>query len=288
MPVIAAPAKINLYLDILGRRADGYHEILTVFYPLPALADTLEIAEAEPGIRLRCATPGVPEDASNLCCRAAAAFAEAAKIAPRWSLRLEKRIPVAGGCGGGSSDAAATLRLLNQMHGSPLSREVLHGLATRLGADVPFFLQPLPARATGIGEQLVPVPGSLACGLVLANPGFPIPASWAYAHWRDLPKPPATDPQALLAALAAADAPRVAAQAYNVFDAAIGRKFPVLALLLEDLRAAGCWTAHVSGSGPTVFGLCPRDRTAAVAARLREIHGESLWVAGLDLGAAPA
>ena len=265
--VLNTPAKTNLFLDITGKRADGYHELLTVFLPLPELSDqvSLEIVPRE-GIELACTAVEVPVDKRNLVWRAAQAFAAAAHVPPTWRFRIEKRIPVAGGLGGGSSDAAAALLLLNRAHGDILTKAILHELAAQLGADVPFFLNPVPAVATGIGDVLRPIPCAAPLELVVVNPGFPIATAWAYRHWADVPRPTAPKIEALLAALAAGDPVAVAAHSWNVLEPAVCHKFPLLAMLLEGLRDEGCLAAHVSGSGASVYGICAAGRAEAVKA----------------------
>ncbi len=254
---IDAPAKINLYLEICGRRPDGYHDIVTVFHPVPGLCDRIEIRETEqPGVEFRCSHPQVPVDATNLCVKAAQAFAAAAGVAPHWSIELEKRIPVAGGCGGGSSDAAAILVLLDRWHSGALSSSQMLSLARGLGADIPYFITGGAAKATGIGELLEPVPSQLGGALLLFNPRFPIPAAWAYQHWSRFARPAAPELTGLLQAMADGDAERAAAFTFNGFETAIYDKFPLLAMMSRDLCQQGAWCAHVSGSGPTLFAMC--------------------------------
>lgn len=254
---INAPAKINLYLDIAGKRADGYHDIVTVFHPVPGLYDRIEICEMDRvGVEFHCSHPQVPVDATNLCVKAAQAFAVAAGVAPRWSITLDKQIPVAGGCGGGSSDAAAVLTLLDRWHPGVLSPVQLLGLARGLGADVPYFIEGGAAKATGIGEVLEPVSSRLDGALLLFNPVFPISAAWAYQHWSRFAPPPAPDLSRLLQAMAAGDGQRAAALTYNGFEPAIYHKFPLLAMMARELCDQGAWCAHVSGSGPTLFAMC--------------------------------
>ena len=256
---IITPAKINLYLDILGRRPDGYHDICTVFLPLPELTDTLALEDGAPGIQLACDQPDVPADCRNLVWKAAAAFAAAAGIEPGWRFRLDKRIPASAGLGGGSSDAAAALKVLNARHGNPLSPENMRELAARLGADVALFLDPVPAIGTGVGEILRPLPPVRPLSLVLLNPLFPVATVWAYKNAGSVPRPPAPPVEELLAALADSATPleRVAAGTYNALEHAVCRKFPLLEILRETLLEAGCLAAHVSGSGGTVYGICP-------------------------------
>jgi 4-diphosphocytidyl-2-C-methyl-D-erythritol kinase len=255
---IQTPAKINLYLDVRGRRTDGYHEIETVFLPVPDLVDTLTLEpRTAAGIEIACAHHDVPANATNLVWKAATAFAQSAGVEACWRFVLEKRIPVAGGLGGGSSDAAAALHLLNQAHGCPLGAGDLHALAARLGADVAFFLDPRPAQAHGIGEQLAPIPCRARLPLLLINPGFPVATTWAYRTWSTVTRSPAPGMAALLTALAAGDAAAAAAATYNVFDANVSWKFPLSELLLAFLRRQpNCLAAHISGSGATHFAVC--------------------------------
>lgn len=276
---LQAPCKINLYLDVLGRRADGYHEIVTVFLPLPAPSDDVEVRPAEPGrLRVVCPHRGVPEGPGNLCWRAAAEFAREAGLEPGWEIVVSKRIPVAAGLGGGSSDAAAVLRLLAQLVPGVLNGDRLRSVAARLGADVAFFLDPRPALGRGIGEVLTPV----ACGgpldVVLVNPGFPVSAAWAYAHRGRVPVPPAPPVEGLLGALARGSVEDIARLAYNALEHAVLDKFPLLRMLQASLVEQGCLCAHVSGSGPTVYGICPEGAAAAAADALRRQYGETVWV----------
>jgi 4-diphosphocytidyl-2-C-methyl-D-erythritol kinase len=281
----AAPAKLNLYLRVLGRRPDGYHEIETLFLPVPGLVDRLTLDELPaPGLELQISEPALPCDRQNLVWRAAEAFAEAAGLTPRWRFTLEKHIPLAGGLGGGSSDAAATLRLLNHACGSPLPPARLHALAAGLGADVPFFLDPRPAVGRGIGELLEPVAGLKVPALIVVNPGFPSATPWAYAHWADVPPPPAPSLATLLDALRAGDGRAAAAATYNALEFAVRRKFPLLDLLCEALCAAGCAAAHVSGSGASVYGVCLDASPAAVGARVQAQFELPLRVFGVPAG----
>jgi 4-diphosphocytidyl-2-C-methyl-D-erythritol kinase len=279
MPVSAhARAKINLYLDVLGQRADGYHEIVTVFLPLAAPVDDVGIAPAPGGgLRLVCARSGVPEGPANLCWRAAMAFAHETGLAPDWQVDLVKRIPVAAGLGGGSSDAAAVLRLLDRLHAGAVAPGRLAALAARLGADVAFFLDPRPALGRGVGELLTPLPCGRSLEVVLVNPGFPVTAAWAYANRTRVPLPPAPPVEGLLAALATGSSEELARHTCNALEHALLDKFPLVRLLRDALLAQGCLCAHVSGSGPTVYGLCREGTGEAVAAGLAAVYGEAIW-----------
>jgi len=280
MPAVSAEArpKINLYLDVLGKRPDGYHEIATVFLPLEAPADGITVTPSADGaLRVTCSHPGVPEGPGNLCWRAAEAFAREAGLAPAWQVDLQKRIPVAAGLGGGSSDAATVLHLLDRAHPGAVAAARLTAMAARLGADVAFFLAPSPAVGRGIGEVLTPVPCTGSLEVVLANHGFPVSAAWAYTHREDVPVPPAPAMEDLLAALEAGSAEGVARHTYNALEHAVLDKFSLVQMLRDVLLEQGCLCAHVSGSGPTVYGLCRDGQGKAVAERLRELYGDAIW-----------
>lgn len=286
---VNATGKINLYLDVVGRRSDGYHEIVTVFMPLAAPTDVISLAPGDPGeLRVTCGHPGVPDGPENLCWKAAAAFAAEADLEPAWRLAIEKRIPVAAGLGGGSSDAAAVLRALERRYPGAVAPGRLAALAASLGADVPFFLHPQPALGRGIGEVLTPV----ACGqrleLVLVNPGFPVSAAWAYANRGRVPVPAAPPLADVLAALVGGDTAAVAALTYNALEHAVLDKFPFVRLLQAALLEHGCLCAHVSGSGPTVYGLCQAGAGPAVATQLSTHYGAAVWVCATTSAAVPA
>lgn len=258
-------AKINLYLKVVGKRADGYHEIQTLFLPLPDLADDVVVTLNDvPGVHMRCSDPALPSDRNNLCVKAAELFCQLLGIQPRLRISLDKQIPIAAGLGGGSSDAAAVLLELRRLLAPTMPDADLHDLACRLGADVPFFLDPQPAVAEGIGERLRGISVRTTLGIVLANPGFPVPASWAYSHWRQLVAPPAPPLHELLAALHGDDWRAVATLCGNDLQHAVLDKFPVLGIIAEKMADLGCRGVTVSGSGPTLFGLCEPAATPAI------------------------
>ena len=174
--------KINLLLNVVGRRDDGFHELEMLMLPVP-IFDRLDFELPNDDIELTCNQPGIPTDSGNLACRAAELFAARVGIADGVRIHLEKSIPTEGGLGGGSSNAAATLLALNELHGTPLDQAALHELATELGSDVPFFLQNQAAIAKGRGEVIKPVAQLAALdgkSLLLIRPGFGVPTPWAY------------------------------------------------------------------------------------------------------------
>ena len=174
--------KINLLLNVVGQRADGFHELEMLMLPVP-IFDRLDFELLGHGIELTCNQPGIPTDSSNLVCQAAESFAAKAGVTGGVRVHLEKSIPAEGGLGGGSSNAAATLLALNKLHDQPLGQATLHELAAELGSDVPFFMQSRAAVAKGRGEIIEPVAPLEALdgkSLLLVRPGFGVPTPWAY------------------------------------------------------------------------------------------------------------
>jgi len=266
---VRCPAKVNLYLRVVGRRPDGYHEVVTVMQAL-TLADALTVTLAGEGISLRCDRPDLPQGEQNLVWQAARLFQEETGLTLGVRLRLSKRIPVAAGLGGGSSDAAGTLLALNELAGKPLPPGHLHRLASRLGADVPFFLAREPAVGRGTGTLLSAVT-LLPYWYLLVNPGVPLSTRWVYENLdlASLPTPPAAE---------AWDPEHPETWVRNDLGPVALKRFPELAELLADLRDAGAWCQGISGSGPTLFGLFP-TREAAHEAGLRLRRTFRGWLA---------
>lgn len=180
-----APAKLNLSLRVLSRRNDGFHEIDTVMVRLPGLADRLEFHRAS-GFSFECSTPGVPTDETNLVVRAVRAYESAAKISCDFRVRLEKTIPHGAGLGGGSSDAAATLAALDELHDGKLGPEKLRELAADIGSDVPFFLMSGAVRCTGRGEILAQATAlEKPLRVLILKPAFMVATPDAYRRWSD-------------------------------------------------------------------------------------------------------
>ncbi|HEX5399012.1 MAG TPA: 4-(cytidine 5'-diphospho)-2-C-methyl-D-erythritol kinase, partial [Verrucomicrobiae bacterium] len=184
-----SPCKVNLLLNILGRRPDGFHEIETVMHPVN-VGDEMTFERAGHSLQLTCSHPELPTDSRNLVHRAAASFFEMAGIADGIRIHLQKNLPLAGGIGGGSGNAATTLLALNELFGSPLPMEKLRDVAAALGSDIPFFLQNNPALATGRGENIQPLepfPALRGKAFLLIHPGFGISTPWAYQNLARFP-----------------------------------------------------------------------------------------------------
>ncbi|MBI5774645.1 MAG: 4-(cytidine 5'-diphospho)-2-C-methyl-D-erythritol kinase [Verrucomicrobia bacterium] len=280
-----SPGKVNLLLNILGRRADGFHTLETVLQPV-AVCDELEFTRAGQTVRLTCNLPGLPTDAGNLVHRAATAFLAAASIHEGVKIHLTKKLPIAAGMGGGSGNAAVTLLALNELFGAPLDAAKLHAIAASLGSDIPFFLQDRPALATGRGELVTPLdafPAFRGVFIVLIHPGFGISTAWAY---RELAKFPAAlhgqpgRAEKLLAALQAGDLARAAGEFYNSLEAPALRKHPVLALYQEFLRAHGAAAALMSGRGSPTVALAPgRGAAEELVEKFKTRFGAHGWTA---------
>jgi 4-diphosphocytidyl-2-C-methyl-D-erythritol kinase len=253
---VDAPAKINLSLRVVGRRADGYHLLDSIFVPL-SFADRLAIrARAAPTLSVSCSCPAKPElsGSDNLAARAAARLLQRVGAAASVAITIDKRIWQAAGLGGGSSDAAAVLLTLNRaLRERGLARAELERLALELGADVPYFLDPGPRRAQGIGEKLTPVHGLPALNLVLANPGLPLSTPDVFRGLELAPgtrlDPPA-QPERIQPSLEA-----IAALMVNDLEPVATRLCPPVGELKARLLALGARAACMSGSGATVFGL---------------------------------
>ncbi len=280
-----SPCKINLLLNILGRRSDGFHELETVIQPI-ALYDLLSFKRAGQEIGLTCSNPSLPTDSRNLVHRAAAAFLEAANITDGVQIRLEKHLPLAAGLGGGSGNAATTLLALNELFAGPLTSEQLHTIAAGLGSDIPFFLQTKPALVTGRGERIQPLdffPALRGAWFLLIYPGFGIPTPWAYQQLQRFPAAvngTMGRAQHLISGLQTADLRGSAAGFYNSLEAPALEKYPLLQLFQEFLRANGAVAALMSGSGSSTFALGPNKPAAeALCERFKSKFGGTNWLA---------
>jgi 4-diphosphocytidyl-2-C-methyl-D-erythritol kinase len=282
---LTSPCKVNLLLNILGKRPDGFHEIETVMQPVN-FCDELYFERGGNSVELSCSEKSLPTDSKNLVHRAATAFLTAAKISEGVKIHLEKKIPLAAGLGGGSGNAATTLLGLNKLFGSPLPPARLGELAATLGSDINFFLQDKPALATGRGEQVESLehfPALRGKAFFLVHPGFGISTPWAYQNLARFPlalNGQKGRAQTLIAGLQSPDLRAAATGFYNSLEAPALEKFPVLALYQEFLREHGALAALMSGSGSTTFAIAANVSAAAtLAEKFKAQFGDQGWTA---------
>jgi 4-diphosphocytidyl-2-C-methyl-D-erythritol kinase len=292
-----SPAKINLILAVTGRRADGYHELLSVVAPLD-FGDHLEARSREQGagsqISLECDHPEVPVDGTNLILKAAAAFSVATGWKAPVHFRLTKRIPPGAGLGGGSSNAVAALRALNQLSGGRLDEAQLTGIAASLGSDCALFLANAPSVMRGRGERVEPLPAGVAARLrgrrvLLFKPAFSISTPWAYQRMmaRGDDYLPAAEGERLLADWQRGHAP-VEDLLFNNMEPAVDEKYLALPVLREKLRREHGLTVRMSGSGSacyTVLGDPAQAGAEETVTRIKQTI-RTCWGAGAFVQAA--
>lgn len=272
-------AKINLTLDVTGKRADGYHDMAMVMETVE-LCDILRFSHEGQGLQVRSNLTFLPEDAGNLAAIAARQFEKATgRSVEPLTIEIEKHIPVCAGTAGGSSDAAAVLRYLNRAMETHLSREELEEMGASIGSDVPYCVAGGTALAQGRGERLTDLPRLPRCGFVLCKPAFSIstPALFAQLDRCKLSRHP--DTQGVRQALAAGDLAGVARRLYNVFeDVLLPRQRRAVEEIKHALIDGGALGAAMTGTGPTVFGLfAADDRASATAERLRESYPDTFF-----------
>lgn len=273
--VLEARAKVNLTLDIAGRRADGYHELDTVMQSV-TLCDEVSLRKAAgASIAVSCDAPGLPQGQDNIAHRAASAYFTAAGLpASGVTIGIHKRIPSQAGLGGGSADAAAVLAGLALLFPAGLSRDALLRAAARVGADVPFCLTGGTLRARGVGERLSAVPALPACTVLVAKPEVGVSTAEAYVAFDRLGQGTAARTPALCAALRGGGLAAVGAALGNAFVDALA--LPEVAALCAALRAGGAVGVCMSGSGSAVYGLF--DDEAAARAQVAALGRASCSV----------
>lgn len=254
-------AKINLTLDILGKREDGYHEVSMVMQSI-GLHDTLEMERTEGGISLDVDRQGLEADERNLAWRAAALMIERFRLPGGVHIRLEKRIPIAAGLAGGSTDAAAALRGMDELYGLGLSGEELCRLGAELGSDIPFCLLGGTMLSTGRGEILERLPDCPGMFVVLAKPGISVSTAWAYQNYDAKGVKCRPDNAAIQEALAVGDGKAVSNLLCNVLESVTIKKHGIISEYKQMMMEQGALASLMSGSGPTVFGLAESEEKA--------------------------
>ena len=272
---IDAPAKINLFLRIAGKRSDGYHELVSLMCPI-GLYDVLTLSFGGSGVRVSCDHPDVPEDESNLTARAADLFMRTAfpdhQVPVGLHIRIDKKIPVGAGLGGGSSDAAAVLKSLNRQFGEPFASSALATLGGRIGADVPFFIHCVPALAEGIGDRLTPFAHLTPWTVLLVYPNAVVSTAWVY---KNLNLRLTKDEKKLSNFHFNGRFFGVDEHLVNDLEPVTTTALPVIKTIKRLLLSYGASGALMSGSGPTVFGLFSEVAGAEKACDLLRRHTQS-------------
>lgn len=252
---LRALAKINLGLDILGKREDGYHEVKMIMQTIQ-MYDVLELhKKKEPGISLTVNVPFIPTDERNLVYRAAAMLMEEFHVQEGLSIRLDKFIPVAAGMAGGSSDAAAAFVGVNRLFHLGLSQEELMERAVKVGADVPYCIMRGTALAEGVGEKLTALPPVPPCYVLVGKPAVSVSTKMAYENLNleTIKKRPDID--GMISDIENGNLMEMTEKMANVFEPGIIREYPVIQQIKDFMEENGALRAMMSGSGPTVFGI---------------------------------
>ncbi len=281
--VIKSPCKVNLLLNVLCRREDGFHEIESIMQPVP-IHDELHIERVGSGVELTCSNPRLSVGTDNLVHRAASAFLKLTKSSGV-RIHLQKNLPLAAGIGAGSSNAAMTLRGLNELNNQSLPAGSILELAAKLGSDVPFFLQDDPALVTGRGEfvrPLKPFSALIGSGILLVHPGFGVSTPWSYQALAGNPHPFEIEGHAekMIDSLGEGGLEGF----NNSLELAVFLKFPVLPLIKEFLFTNGARASLMSGSGSTMFAIT-EDRPSAemLRAKYHDRFGQAGWSATVAL-----
>ena len=280
MRTFTAPAKLNLTLDILGTRPDGYHDMRMVMQSV-SLADKVTLEPDGSGaVRAESGLGFLPNDGKNLAVAAALAFYEALGRTPEGlRITLEKNIPVCAGTAGGSSDAAAVLRGLNEMTGAGLSPEALAEIGARVGSDVPYCVRGGTMLAEGRGEILTPLPSLPPCAVVLCKPAFSISTPALFHAWDRQRRRLRPDTDGLIAALESGDLTAIAQRVYNVFEGALpAHQRREIDRIKNALIQGGALGSAMTGSGPTVFGIFRDEGLAGKAAETLRAQYQEVYL----------
>ena len=273
---LKALAKINLGLDVLRRREDGYHEVKMIMQTI-GLHDDLEIRKTKtPGIQVKTNLYYLPTNENNLVYKAAKLLMDEFQIQDGVSIQLKKRIPVAAGMAGGSSDGAAVLWGINQMYGLGLSMQALMERGVRLGADVPYCIQRGTALAEGIGEKLSVLPSMPKCTILIAKPGISVSTKFVYEnlHANDLKPEQQPDVDSMIEAMRQKDLGLLCSRMGNVLETVTIPAYPVINEIKRTMMDNGAIGSMMNGSGPTVFGIF--DSPAAAKQAVKAVRAAKL------------
>ncbi len=272
--VVSAPAKLNLTLDITGRRPDGYHTLDMIMQSV-SLFERVTIKKSG-GLWLAMPDTQIPLNETNTVYQATQVFFHETGLLAGASITVEKRVPVRAGMAGGSADAAAVLVGLNELYGASLSQKELCALGARVGADVPFCIQGGTARVTGIGDELRPLPHCPRCWFVVCMPEAGVSTPQAYARYDEIGTDTRPDSAAAESALRRGDLPALCAQMKNALQ--YSSESPDTKPICDLLRAHGAITALMTGSGAAVFGVFSTERAARTARLALTARYPASWV----------
>lgn len=261
---LEAYAKINLGLDVVRRLENGYHEVKMVMQTV-GIGDTITLTKIGQGITVTTDSGEIPADENNLVYKVAKLLMETCNSKEGVKIHLEKRIPIAAGMAGGSTDAAAVFKGMNTLFELGLSTEELQKMAVKLGADIPYCIIGGTALAEGIGEKLTVLPAAPDCFLLVAKPDINVSTKYVYENLRlqELKKHPDID--GMVEAIKASDAEGVIVRMDNVLQSVTEEKYPIISQLKEFMEENGAKKALMSGSGPTVFGIFEKEEDAVAA-----------------------
>ena len=273
-------AKVNLTLDVLGKRPDGYHDLQSVMQTI-SIRDDVEIdVGTGKSWMLSCSVEGIPTDEQNLAWKAAKVFCDSIGKDPEGlAIRITKRIPSGAGLGGGSADAAAVLRALNRHYGEPLSILALAELGSQVGSDVPFCTLTGTAMVEGRGERLRPLPPMPDCTFVVCKPDFSVSTPELYRKLDTVAIPVHPDNRAMENALIAGDLQAVADQLYNVFDPVVTADHLELNYIKSICNSYGSLGQQMTGSGSAVFAIMPSFEYAAVVCNMLKDNFPGIFIA---------
>ncbi len=272
-------SKINLALNILDKRKDGYHEVETIIQSIN-LADKVIITEEREGIKIKCNHPQVPVDSQSLAYKSAEKMLKKYGIERGVKIEIDKKIPLASGMAGGSANSATILVGINKLFSLNLSNEVLREIGEELGTDVPFCIQNGTALAYQRGEKITLLPPiNPPLWIVVINPGFKISTQWAYNNL-DLEKVKGRkdNTKAMLTVLKEGKSQEIAKNLFNSFEELVIKKFPEIEKVKDRLINEGALGALMSGSGPTVFGIAQNKKEALQIYEKLILEYKSIWV----------
>ena len=272
-------SKINLALNILDKRKDGYHEVETIIQSIN-LADKVIITEEKEGIKIKCNHPQVPVDSQSLAYKSAEKMLKKYGIERGVKIEIDKKIPLASGMAGGSANSATILVGINKLFSLNLSNEVLREIGEELGTDVPFCIQNGTALAYQRGEKITLLPPiNPPLWIVVINPGFKISTQWAYNNL-DLEKVKGRkdNTKAMLTVLKEGKSQEIAKNLFNSFEELVIKKFPEIEKVKDRLINEGALGALMSGSGPTVFGIAQNKKEALQIYEKLKLEYKSIWV----------